>query len=92
MTMMTTHLPSLTLDFLSETERTDSTDRLCGACGTPLRDRRPQARFCSDRCRTQAGRNGQRQRIAAVLDALAEGVHELRQELGIDGTDEPEAD
>lgn len=65
----------------SETERTISQDRLCRGCGASLVDRRPQARFCSARCRTQARRDRQSDRVAELLDTLTEAVARLCREL-----------
>ena len=79
-------IPFPTSDSGPETERTLSSDRLCEGCGDSLTDRRPHARYCSDRCRTQAGRDAQRQRIAIHLDALTKALSDLRGELGLDRT------
>ena len=43
----------------AETERTLPEHRLCVGCGTALTGRRPQAKFCSARCRTATRRNTQ---------------------------------
>ena len=76
-------------DTCSEAERTDSGARLCNGCGTPLTGKRPQAQYCTDRCRSQARRNRGRRRVAAALQALAQAVADLRDELGGVGGDEP---
>jgi hypothetical protein len=39
-----------------QTERRLSTGRACAGCGASLEGRRPQARYCSDRCRVRTGR------------------------------------
>jgi predicted nucleic acid-binding Zn ribbon protein len=64
-----------------QNERTASAGRLCATCATSLNGRRPQARFCSDRCRTQHRREGIRQTVheallqaEAALRALADAV------------------
>jgi predicted nucleic acid-binding Zn ribbon protein len=68
-------------DLIPQSEHSVSSDRLCASCGAPLTDRRPQARFCSDRCRTHSGREAQQQRLAALLNVLSEALGDLRREL-----------
>jgi len=79
----TTVRDAISSDTPSETERTLPSDRLCEGCGSSLTDRRPHARYCSARCRTQARRDAQNQRIGAHLDTLAKVVDELLAELGV---------
>jgi predicted nucleic acid-binding Zn ribbon protein len=65
----------------SQTEHTVSSDRLCEGCGIPLVGRRPQARFCSDSCRTAVGRHRHTTRLLALLTAIERAVAALRLEL-----------
>ena len=65
----------------SETERSVSSDRLCEGCGIPLDGRRPQARFCSDSCRTAASRHMQTTHLLDLLTAIEQAVAALRLEL-----------
>jgi predicted nucleic acid-binding Zn ribbon protein len=67
---------------LSETERTVSSERVCEGCGTALIARRPQARFCSDSCRTDRHRHVRSERLTALLTSLQNIVAELKRELG----------
>ena len=46
-------------DMALETERTADNAPLCAFSGTPMRGRRPQARFCSDAGRARGRRLGQ---------------------------------
>jgi hypothetical protein len=82
-------IPFPTSDSGPETERTLSSDRLCEGCDSLLTNRRPHARYCSARCRTQAGRYARRRRVAAHLDTLTKGVNDLRAELGLGGEKMP---
>jgi hypothetical protein len=69
---------------LPETERRLSEDRSCAGCGTSLQGRRPQAKFCSDRCRMQSARSSRLRawiHIRADLDRLF-GVSEVSKRLG----------
>jgi hypothetical protein len=50
-----------------ENERPAAVDRLCDGCGTSLAGRRRQARYCSDRCRSQARRDDLRHAVEAAL-------------------------
>jgi hypothetical protein len=68
-------------DMSLETERTPASALLCALCGTPMRSRRPQAKFCSDVCRTRAGRLEHDRRVGVMLDTLARTVESLRAEL-----------
>lgn len=81
-------------DMGSETERTLATGRMCTGCGVPLTGRRPQARYCSDRCRTRGGREAHRRRIAGLLDTITDAADALRRELGFlgDGVCKAEGD
>jgi hypothetical protein len=77
---------SLTMALLSpsdkgspETERRLSEGRSCAGCATSLQGRRPQAKFCSDRCRVRFAR---RSRLETLRDlrsrldsSIAESVH-----------------
>jgi hypothetical protein len=65
----------------SETERTVSSDRLCEGCDTTLVGRRPQARFCSDACRTAERRPRLTTRLLDLLTAIEQAVAALRCEL-----------
>ena len=65
----------------SETERTVSSGRLCEGCDTPLVGRRPQARFCSDACRTAERRHRLTTRFLELLTAIEQAVAALRREL-----------
>ena len=48
-----------------ETERRLSEARSCAGCGTSLEGRRPQAKYCSDRCRVRTAREA---RVREWLD------------------------
>ena len=65
----------------SETERTVSTARVCGSCGTTLTGRRRQAQFCSDGCRMRGRRASKTSRRRALLRRLKEAVAEIELEL-----------
>ena len=65
----------------AETERTAGATVLCAICGTPMKGRRPQARFCSDACRARGGRRERDLRVAALMDGIDRVVHDLRKEL-----------
>ena len=65
----------------AETEHAVSGTHLCGCCGKKMTGRRPQARYCSDVCRTRANRRDHERRIAGFLDAIAQAVEGLRREL-----------
>jgi hypothetical protein len=78
-------IPSPAPESSPETERTVPADRLCEGCNAPLVDRRPQARHCSDRCRTRAHRDRQFGRVVELLDAIAGAVARLRTELDLPG-------
>ena len=63
----------------SETNRRLSESRSCAGCTTSLQGRRPQAKFCSDRCRVRFAR---RSRLGALKDlrsrldsSIAESIH-----------------
>jgi len=64
-----------------ETERTVLMGRLCGNCGESIDDRRPQARYCSDRCRTAAHRVERERRLMTLLRGLTLTTGDLRAEL-----------
>jgi hypothetical protein len=64
-----------------ETERTLPTGRVCDNCGASLDARRPQARFCSARCRTATRRKSRQDRIALALEAVSKAVTALTHEL-----------
>jgi hypothetical protein len=72
-----------------ETERTDAEAPLCAFCSTPMKGRRPQAKFCSDACRTRSGRVERDRRVATLLDTLVGAVEGLRRELGSSVVDRP---
>jgi ferredoxin len=78
---MTTLSDALPSESPSETERTVSNDRLCEGCGVPLVRRRPQARFCSDSCRTAVGRHRHTTHLLDLLTAIEMSVAALRSEL-----------
>ena len=65
----------------SGTERTVSNGRLCANCATLIEGRRPQARFCSDRCRTAAHRREREERLRCRLEALEVAAGSLQAEL-----------
>ena len=65
-----------------ESERTLPGERLCAGCGVPLAGRRPQARYCSARCRTRASREAHRRHIMRLLDTISAATEGLRRELG----------
>jgi hypothetical protein len=73
MTIPTDNSPS----DLPETERTVSSDRFCNTCDAHLTARRPQARFCSDRCRVQYHRGQLAKRRNELLNGIVNAVHEL---------------
>jgi hypothetical protein len=69
----TAPLPQVTRNHLLETERRVSGGRSCAGCGRSLEGWRPQARFCSDRCRVRTTRAAQQrewQAMRARLDRL----------------------
>jgi hypothetical protein len=66
----------------SETECTLSSHRLCKACGADLTDRRPQAKFCSARCRTGARRIAHTKHLTNLIEVLDEMVAALRTLVG----------
>jgi hypothetical protein len=53
---------------LPETERRPSESRSCVGCAASLQGRRPQAKYCSDRCRVGFAR---RARLGALKDLLS---------------------
>jgi hypothetical protein len=69
-------------DRAPETERSVSEHRFCAGCGVDLTGRRRQARFCSDRCRTDHYRRDSASRIATLVDALEQTVATLKAEMG----------
>jgi predicted nucleic acid-binding Zn ribbon protein len=73
--------PSAGPDRTPETERPVSEGRVCEGCGTSLSGRRPQARFCSDRCRSQARRDSRSHRLTELVIRLDETVAALAREL-----------
>ena len=81
-----------TPDARAETERTLSEGRLCAFCGTSIGRRRPQARFCSDACRTHWGRQENDRRVARLLATMIRTVHDLRRELALPGGDHGTSD
>lgn len=81
MTIRTDRRPA---DLPAETEPTVSSARLCNTCKAPLTDRRPQARFCSDRCRVRHRRDVSQRRRLDLLDVMAVAVAQLRADLGCD--------
>ena len=68
-------------DRAPETERPVSEGRVCEGCGKSLTGRRPQARFCSDRCRSRVKRDARSNRLAELANRLDETVVALRREL-----------
>ena len=60
-----------------QTERTLSRPRLC-RCGVNLTGRRPQARFCSAKCRTADCRNGRVHQLTKVVEALEQALAALK--------------
>src|SRR5262245_11765194 len=77
---LTMTTPSLS-HTVPETERAVSEARLCAACGVTLANRRPQARFCSARCRTAARRENERRRLNELLDTMQQILDTLRRGL-----------
>ncbi len=75
-----------------ETDSTGSRARLCRGCGTSLSGKRPQAQYCSDRCRSRARRTTIQRRITAALRRLEHAVKNLRDELEVADRVPPEAD
>ena len=69
-------------DSTAETERAVSSDRFCDGCGKPLTGRRPQARFCANRCRTYHGRRARSMAVVALVTRLEDTLAELKRELG----------
>jgi predicted nucleic acid-binding Zn ribbon protein len=78
--------PSADSNLPPETERTLPNGRVCAGCGVTLTDRRPQARFCSARCRTEHNRRQRNSRLAQLVASFEATVTALKQELG--GRDE----
>lgn len=71
-----------TLPLTPRSERTAPTARLCAGCGVvDLRDRRPDAKFCSDRCRADGARRDQQLIIVAILDEVQRLLDYLRREV-----------
>jgi hypothetical protein len=61
-----------------ETERTLCSHRLCKGCGAVLAGRRPQAKFCSARCRTAARRTAQAKHLTNSIEKLGQIITALR--------------
>lgn len=66
---------------------TAANDVLCALCGSPMRGRRPQARYCSDACRARGSRQERDRCLTSLLDGITRAVDELRRELDLSGAD-----
>jgi hypothetical protein len=55
--------------------------RLCIGCGVPIDHKRPQARFCHDRCRATTHRREREERLRMRLEALEIAAGNLHEEL-----------
>ena len=73
--------PLATPDARTETEPAVSEARLCAFCGTSIGRLRPQARFCSDKCRARWSRQQHARRVDSLLDTLIRTADDLRREL-----------
>ena len=58
-------------DHLTERRRRIASNGLCTGCGQSLVGRRPQAVWCSDRCRLQTTRMARAREDGQVIDAIA---------------------
>lgn len=65
------------VDRLPQGERPASTPRTCGACNSPLADRRADARYCSDRCRTRHRRRDAHEKVNAAICQVETAVRAL---------------
>ena len=72
---------TLSRDPSLETERTVSRHHVCDGCGSSLAGKRPQARFCSDECRSAARRLARNTRLDSLLTTIEECLTELRREV-----------
>lgn len=70
--------PTLIEENAVGTERTLSSNRLCESCGADLTGRRPQARFCSAKCRTAARRQNHQDHLTKVVAGLEEALAALK--------------
>jgi len=66
----------------ARTERTLSSGRLCANCVASLAGRRPQARFCSDRCRSEHRRQLRTTRLQSLVASLEKTVTALKDAIG----------
>ena len=73
-------------DLGSETDRTAGEARRCGICDKGIENLSRQAKYCSDRCRAEARRRTQRERVAGQLEAIIRAVADLQREFGLPAT------
>jgi hypothetical protein len=64
-----------------ETDRTATGPRLCEGCGADLTPRRPQARWCSNRCRAEGGRKRHAGRIRHLIGQIEDLFADLKAEI-----------
>jgi hypothetical protein len=67
-------------------ERTPGEARQCGFCGKGIENLSRQAKYCSDRCRAEARRRNQSQRVVGHLEAITRAVADLQREFGLPAT------
>ena len=60
--------------------------RRCGCCGKGIENLSRQAKYCSDRCRAEARRRNQSERVAGQLEAIIRAVADLQREFGLPAT------
>ncbi|MCZ6550949.1 MAG: DUF2116 family Zn-ribbon domain-containing protein [candidate division NC10 bacterium] len=51
---------------------------LCATCGTPFELKRPEGRFCSDKCRATAWRKRRDHMVVAALGEIEEALRKAR--------------
>ena len=75
-----------------QTERTVVAGRRCAGCDVSIDHKRPQARYCNDRCRAATHRREREERLRTRLEALEIAAGNLHAELKPATTSRPHHD